>query len=153
MTPEAQRLVSVIGRIRTCFNLLKGLADALHRDLGVTGSMRAVMEALDGESPQTVPRMARAKGVSRQHIQVIVDALVGAGLAALHDNPAHRRSPLVALTEAGSAAFAEIRRREERLLDALADGLSAADLEAAAAALAALEERLRALDGPTGDGV
>ena len=123
MTPEAIRLYAVIGDIRSCFNRLQAIANEMHRDLGVSAAMRAVMESL-AQRPQRVPQIARAKGVSRQRIQVNVDALLRRGLVELRDNPTHKRSPQIALTGRGRTAFVEIRRREGLVLDKLVDGLT-----------------------------
>ena len=110
-------------------NTLKALADEMHEDLGVTASMRAVLESLADEDEQTVPQIARTKGVSRQHIQVIVDALTKGAFVVLRDNPAHKRSALVALTNRGQSTFKEIRRREQAILEKLAADLPLNSLE------------------------
>ena len=142
MTPKAQTLYSLVVRIRACFNRLKGLADELHRGLNVNASMRAVMETLVADEPQTVPGIARAKGVSRQHIQVNMDALLAERLVESRENPAHKRSPIYVLTKSGREAFSKIRRREISVIERLAEGLPVESLELAEALLTALNERL-----------
>ena len=76
------------------------------------------MESLADAGEQTVPQIARAKGVSRQHIQVNVDTLTKAALVALRDNPGHKRSPFVTMTKLGQSAFKVMRRREKRCVGA-----------------------------------
>ncbi len=120
MTPRAQVLYQVIGQVRSCFHQLRTLGDELHRDLGITASMRAVMESLAEDGEQTVPQIARVKGVSRQHIQVNVDELVVEALVVLRDNPMHRRSPFLALSRKGRTIFEKIRRKETKLLESIA---------------------------------
>lgn len=142
MNPNPRKLYSVIRNIRSCFNLLKALTNDLHDDLGITASMRAVIETLAEEGEQTVPNIARTKGVSRQHIQVNVDALTKSSFVVLWNNPGHRRSPLVALTKEGKAAFKEMRRREQSVLEGLAGGLSYDSLEITLQTLIALKENL-----------
>ncbi|UCH74587.1 MAG: MarR family transcriptional regulator [Rhodospirillales bacterium] len=152
MKPKARQLYAVIRQVRTCFNRLKSLSDEMNRDLEVNASMRAVMEALSAEG-RTVPDIARARSVSRQHIQVNMDALLAKGLVESRANPAHKRSPLYLLTDGGEAIFAEIRRREVEVLEQLADGLLGRTLEAADAALDALNARLAAFEAAErGDG-
>ena len=126
---KAQELYAVIRQVRSCFNLLRYVGDALHQDLGVTASMRAVLESVTEDGEQTVPQIARTKSVSRQHIQVNVDALVKAELVVLRANPAHRRSPFVSITKQGQSAFGEMRRREKRLLERLANEFRGNELE------------------------
>jgi DNA-binding MarR family transcriptional regulator len=117
--PEAERIA---GEIRRLFQLLKALADAIHKEAGLNASTRAVLESLvDG--PRTVPDIARQKSVTRQHIQLIADELLRMKLIDLRENPAHRRSPLLALTREGKAAFADIRKRETPLLELLGAAL------------------------------
>ncbi len=147
MTSKAETLHSVTREVRACFNRLKAVADAMHADLGVTASLRAVIESLAEGGPQTVPQIARAKGVTRQHIQVSADALVADGFAVFADNPAHKRSQLLDLTPKGTRAFATMRSREAGALKDLAENHSLADLETALAVLAGLHRDLDRIRG------
>lgn len=128
------------GEVRHLFQVLKTLADAVHRDAGLNASTRAVIEAL-ADGPRTVPDIARRKSVTRQHIQLLVDELGKAELVELRPNPAHQRSPLVALTRKGEAVFAGVRKREAPLLDRLAAGLDARKTAATIQTLAGLRRR------------
>jgi DNA-binding MarR family transcriptional regulator len=127
--------------VRSVFNRLKALGDQLHGDLEITTAMRAVMETLT-VGPMTVPQIAKLKGVTRQHIQLLADALVEAGLAVVKENPAHRRSSLITLTEKGKRAFAKMRAREEPVIDAIAWEFDAQELERATGVLNRLAMRL-----------
>jgi len=142
MTGDAERVEAVTRRVRACFNRLKALGDDLHKDLGVTAAMRAVLEALHEGGDQTMPEIARAKRVTRQHIQALTARLTAAGLARLRDNPADKRSPFVVLTPAGRKTIQRMRKRETTVLAELAAALAGCDLEATLATLAALEARL-----------
>jgi DNA-binding MarR family transcriptional regulator len=132
----------LIIEVRRAFQALRAVADDLHADLGVTAAMRAVMEHLGDGTPRTVPRVAREKGVTRQHIQQIVNALYAAGLAEARENASHRRSPLVALTPRGEAVFAEIRERESVVLADLGSALNDEAVTMAAATLQDLTDEL-----------
>mgnify|MGYP000872391837 CR=1 FL=1 len=143
MTTKAHALYQVIRHIRSGFNLLRALGDHLHRDLKVTAAMRAVMETLDEDGEQTVPQIARTKSVSRQHIQVNVDALLRMALVTLRDNPSHLRSPLVVLTSRGQSTFAAMRRREVDLLERLAKEFCLEQLEQASGTLGILNQSIR----------
>lgn len=142
MTDAAENLYALIVEIRSSFHRLRGFTDTMHADLSITASMRAVMESVFDQGPQPVPEIARRKGVSRQHIQVIVDALCDKGLVGLRENPAHKRSALVGLTDDGRAAFETIRTREAIALEALAGGLRETDVTAALRVLRTLRQRL-----------
>lgn len=145
MTTHNDPLYRLIVEIRGAFNDLKALSDAMIADLGVTAAMRAVIEHLTGHGPQTVPQIADAKSVSRQHIQLIADALQDKGLVVYHDNPAHKRSRLVDLTADGRAVFEAIRSREAALLAELSE-TGQDDWSSAADIVARLRARLRVAD-------
>lgn len=136
----------IIAGIRACFGRLRAVGDALHRDLAITAAMRAVMETLVERDAATVPAIARLKRVSRQNIQVIVDSLSASQLVQLTDNPAHKRSPLVALTSRGRSTFREMRRRERSVLKVIAEDLTPAAMEATFKTLATMQRRLEKME-------
>jgi DNA-binding MarR family transcriptional regulator len=83
------------------------LAETLAQPAGLTASWWQVLGAVLAE-PLTVSAIAREMGMARQSVQRVADILVDRGLAAYHDNPAHRRAKLVAPTEAGLEAVRRI---------------------------------------------
>ncbi len=132
---EAERTAAaaaaLIRTVRRAFRLFARSIERLHADLDVTAAMRVVLEMLEEDGAMTVPQMARQKGLTRQHFQTKVDALLQRGLVASQPNPAHARSVLIELTPEGRAVSAEMRRREQaELTRALAD-LDAARIEQA----------------------
>ncbi len=139
---KAEKMIALTSAIRAVFNRLKALGDDLHGDLEVTAAMRAVMETLSAEGAMTVPQIARLKGVTRQHIQLLADALAEAGLAAVKENPAHRRSSLIALTDKGKRTFAKMRAREVPVVANIANEFDGQDLDRATALLTRLAARL-----------
>jgi DNA-binding MarR family transcriptional regulator len=132
---RAELLHAVIDETRRLFHRLANAAERAHADLGLTASQRAVLEALASAGPQSVPQIARAKGVSRQHIQTIANALVDAALIETRDNPAHQRSPLLALTPEGERCFQQVQQREQTILSELAQRFRLVDLETTARTL------------------
>ncbi len=90
--------------------------------------VRAVLERLTEDGPQTVPMLARTLYVTRQAAQALVDQAKALDYVEARPNPAHQRSHLIALTEAGSRAFAGIHDRELANLSDIAAGLSADDI-------------------------
>ena len=144
MTAKADKMVTLTRAVRSAFNRLKALGDDLHGDLGITTAMRAVMETLSEEGPKTVPQIAKSKAVSRQHIQLLADALCEAGLAVVKDNPAHRRSSLLALSEKGKRAFATMRAREASVVNEIAGDFDMRELDSAADVLSRLSAAIDA---------
>jgi DNA-binding MarR family transcriptional regulator len=136
---------AVFNLVPPIFFRLTALGDRLHAEHGVTTAMRGVLASLASGGPQTVPQMARARPVSRQHIQALVDALAERELVVLRPNPAHRRSPLVELTERGRTLFDEMRAREAPIVDRLDRRLSADKVATTASTLQVLAAQLAAL--------
>lgn len=124
------------------FHRLRAAAEAIHGEGELSAARRGVLRGLARGGPQTVPQMATARPVSRQHIQTIVDALAADGLVETVANPAHKRSVLVRLTPAGRAAVRDIAVREAAFLRSLDLDLPAADVDRAARVLRALRSRL-----------
>ena len=76
-----------------------------------------------------VPEIAARYQVSRQHIQVTVNALLEDGFLMSRPNPRHKRSPLFALTAVGRELFRKIRLAESELLDKLFADIPTVDIE------------------------
>ena len=109
---------------RLLFQALKEWSETLHAELGLTAAMRGVLELILLGGPSTVPGMARARGVSRQHVQQQVDALLERGFLERQANPAHRRSSLIALTDKGHALIQNMRADELNALSRMQVGVS-----------------------------
>jgi DNA-binding MarR family transcriptional regulator len=117
-------------------------AEALHADLDVSVPGRAVLEFLERTGRSSVPDIARARDVSRQHIQTIVDSLESDRLIQRTSNPAHRRSPLFALTTSGSELIELMHERERKVIQHRVVGIDRADIVAATEVLAAVRAAL-----------
>lgn len=135
-------LHQAIQAVRRLFHALSGAAGRAQAEIGITASMRSVLEALYAGGPRTVPRIAREQGVSRQHVQVVVNALLAAGLVESIGNPDHLRSPLLRLSAAGTRAREAVRRREDRLLAETAKRIPEGDLKVTLKTLNAMEAGL-----------
>lgn len=83
--------------------------DTHHADL--TPAEHSLLESLHQQGPQTVPQMARARLTSRQNVQVLINRLRSRGLVQVSPNPAHRRSPLLEVSPAGTALIQTIASR------------------------------------------
>jgi len=114
--PVPNRVTELLDEVRKLFHLAAQAAGELHAGEPVTVSTRAVLELLQRSGPATVPEIARRRYVTRQHIQTLVNDLLARGLVAAEANPAHRRSPRIALTADGSRTIRRITDRERRFL-------------------------------------
>jgi len=117
------------------FHRLRAVAEEVHGQGEASAGRRGVLRSLARGGPQTVPQLARARPVSRQHIQSLVNALAADGLVELVANPAHKRSPLVRLTAAGARRIEAMAARERTLLGVLRIGVTQAELRSAAETL------------------
>jgi DNA-binding MarR family transcriptional regulator len=143
-TSRASALSTLFDEVVATFHHLRAAAERIHGQGPLTSGRRGVLRGLAGLGPQTVPQMARARPVSRQYIQSIVDGLRGDGLVALRPNPAHRSSPLVEITAKGTARLRSMEGRERELVSALARGQRRSDVEAATATLRLVRRALAA---------
>ena len=140
----AEGLYEVLRHVRPLHQWsAKVVADSL-AEHDVTMPMRAVLERL-ADGPQTVPQVARSLWLPRQVVQRLADAAAELGYVRFVQNPAHRRSRLAELTEAGRRAFREIHERELADLRALADRLDPADIAACVRVISALTAHTREL--------
>lgn len=145
--PIDPRLDRVFTETRRLSQALAQTGSLLVQDSGLTSSMRTVLEQLYPDRALTVPDIARARRVTRQHIQTIVNDLLQRELIQTETNPAHKRSPLMRLTPLGQLSFKVILNREQKLLQALAGKVDAARLSQAAETLHELASLLAAGNG------
>ena len=134
----ASDFVRATTAVRRLFHRLATEWNGLHRDIGVSARMRAILEYLNKHGPVAVPGIAREKEVSRQHVQVIVNELLEAGLVQRRTNPAHASSYLIAITPKGRRVFDRLKQRETDLVPLLSRSLKHLPLGETADALEAL---------------
>jgi DNA-binding MarR family transcriptional regulator len=137
-TDKLEVLEAVINETRSLFHRLKVVANELHAEDNITAGKRGVLLDLHRSGPQTVPHLARARPVSRQHIQSLVNPLFEAGYVEFVENPIHRGSPLVRLTNHGGDLIQRILRREAPPLIRAAARVTKNDLEKTLDALRAI---------------
>lgn len=115
--------------IRRLFRAIAQFSDRYLRAHGLSVADRAVLEFLHPDHELSVPEIAARYRVSRQHVQVTVNALLEDGFLESRPNPRHKRSPLYALTRVGRELSSRVRAAETELLDALFAGISMDDIE------------------------
>jgi len=122
---------------------LKQWGDALHEASGLAASTRGILDALLLGGAATVPRIARERGASRQHVQQLVDALLERDLVQRKRNPNHKRSSLIALTDKGRALAENMRAEERNAIGRIQAGVSDHAIEEAQLVLAAWRTALQ----------
>ena len=133
-------LGELINITRTLADTLKDTARELHQENSLSVSERSILLDLRKHGPQTVPDLARRREVSRQFIQATVNPLLAEGVLEARDNPAHRRSKLIALTEAGTQLIRQVMKKEGAFMTGIALDLDADEIRQAAETLARVEE-------------
>jgi DNA-binding MarR family transcriptional regulator len=91
---------------------LTALAARMHGKGPLSGPRRTVLIGLARSGPRTVAQLAREREQPRQRFQPLVNALMADGLLEAVPNPAHRQSPLIALTPKGQRTVRRIQRTE-----------------------------------------
>ncbi|MGO3869749.1 MarR family transcriptional regulator [Alcaligenes faecalis] len=80
--------------------------DQLVAPIGLTSARWQMLGAIAlAGTPLTAPQIGEAMGVTRQGAQKQLNLLLEQGLVEAHQNPAHRRSPLYALTPHGLTLY------------------------------------------------
>jgi DNA-binding MarR family transcriptional regulator len=133
-------LRAVVDETIALFHRVRWVADQIYGDVGRSLPRRGILRGLARYGPRTVPQLARARSVTRQHTQEVVDRLVEDGLVELVTNPRHRRSRLVRITARGMAEVEAMDDVDARVLRGIAGGLSLRDLAITARTLRAVRE-------------
>jgi DNA-binding MarR family transcriptional regulator len=114
-----QRLVGAVFRLN---GQLLSTADTLSKDLEISAARWQTIAVIRNQ-PSTVSAIARRLGLSRQSVQQTVNRLCEQGITEFVDNPAHKTSQLVRLTEHGNEVMELLRDRQTRLTADFTGGL------------------------------
>jgi len=114
-----QRFVGEVFRLN---GQLLSTADALSQDLEVSTARWQTIAVIRNE-PQTVASIARSLGLSRQSVQQTINRLEKQDIVEFIENPNHRTSQLVQLTDNGRHVMDILRDRQTRLTAFFTGGL------------------------------
>ena len=131
MTGDAKRRLRLWLRLLTCSGLVeRAVRRRLREEFAVTLPRFDLMAALD-RTPAglTMGELSARLKVSNGNVTGVVERLVGEGLVERTPQPTDRRSYKVALTAAGSAAFAAMAERHAGWIDRLLGDLSDGEIE------------------------
>lgn len=146
-TPAASSLSWLVVQVMQLNGLLTAAGDALAAPAGQTSARWQVLAAVE-DAPLSVAQIARAMNLTRQSVQRVADLLVEEGLSAYENNPAHARAKLLRLTAKGRKALQTIQAGQKVWANALAEGMNEAQLRAASAVLAQLQQALMVQEAP-----
>ena len=142
--PHNSQLFKLLALARDAHALWQVQSAIDDREFSTTVAERSVLEFLVREGAQSVPAIARARRVSRQHIQKLADGLVSRRLVEFRPNPAHKTSPLVDVTMDGERTYTKAAASEAEILNSIAPEMAETDLGPALKSLRALVKALKA---------
>jgi DNA-binding MarR family transcriptional regulator len=129
---ELNRLIQ---ETRGFFHDLEDVSAGILAEDGLTPHQRRLLMSLRKHRQCTVPHLARRNGVSRQYVQTVMNELARHGLVVFRDNPAHKRSRLLALAPEGERRIRAIMVREGEVMQRVAASLSPKEVQQAVEAL------------------
>jgi DNA-binding MarR family transcriptional regulator len=131
------------------YQLLRELEASLPRlsALPVSHGRMGLLRTLALHGPLHGSEVARLRGVSRQGVLRLAEALEQEGLVRTRPHPGNARARLLELTEAGAQAYRRLAVQEARELNELAVGLGPGELRAATRVLRSLSARDREAPG------
>lgn len=108
---------------------------------GLTSARWQVLGAISlASEPQNAPQIAETMGVTRQGVLRQIKLLTEEGLVQALPNPAHKRSPLYALTAEGKTAYEAVIKRWNAHVRRMASRFDANDLDAAIRVLSTMSQ-------------
>ncbi len=151
-TPEGQALMELMWQLAQTFFKLRAAGKQVTARAASGDSIGAVtpsgagayglLRSLSESGPQTVPALARARPVARQHIQRMANEMAAQGLVEFIANPAHKRSRLLSLTPEGAGLYAALSARLSELAERLAADMDIDDLKTTVETLRTFSRKL-----------
>lgn len=127
--------------------LLLHWGDRLVEPLGLTSARWQMLGAIAlAGTPLTAPQIGEAMGVTRQGAQKQLNLLLEQGLVETHPNPAHRRSPLYALTPQGRNLYRQVDAVWTAQAAEIAKSIPAPQARAATRTLESIRRQLQAVN-------
>lgn len=142
-SPKRKLFLDLVRAVFRLNGLLLADGDRMAERVGLTSARWKVIGVIALSSAGvTVPAIARALGQTRQAVQRITDVMASDGLIVYADNPRHRRSPLVQLTDQGQEVYSALRNVQDPWAIGLTDDIPAAELETSLRLLQRLINRM-----------
>lgn len=129
-SPKRKLFLDLVRAIFRINSLLLADGDRMAEGVGLTSARWKVIGAIAlSSSGITVPGIARSLGQSRQAVQRITDVMQTDGLVRYVENPRHKRSVLVQLTDEGQQVYQSLRNVQDPWAIGLTDDAPLEDIE------------------------
>ncbi|MDH4200549.1 MAG: hypothetical protein OEV66_09235 [Spirochaetia bacterium] len=147
MLNKGNLLKDISFQIRGLFHRLALTGESLHAQSPISIAQRAILESMYISGRQTIPSLAKNRSVSRQFIQKNVNGLTRKKFVKILENPEHKRSFYIELTDAGRELIGEFIKKENMVFQELAKHYSLIELENALSLLKRFDKHLQNYDG------
>ena len=144
---ETDKLYRLIWMSRPLMQAAEAAVEQGQDGTGLTVRTRAVLEILLAHDAATVPDIAQHLEIKRQYVQVMVNETLAENLTCKRDNPRHKRSTIIALTDKGRALIEDVVQREKALVASLAAELDAGEINTALKIVETLIDKLKTQAG------
>lgn len=125
---QINRLYQIIWQSRPLMQAAEATVERGLDGTGLTVRMRAILEILHRQGALTVPDLARELDIQRQYVQLMVNETCTADLTKKQQNPRHKRSHEIILTQAGTELISKVLERETALVEQLSDHFTEQDI-------------------------
>lgn len=131
-SPKRKLFLDLVLSVFRLNGLLQAEGDRMAGELGLTSARWKVIGVIAlAPGGVTVPSIARTLGQSRQAVQRITDVMRDDDLIHYTDNPRHKRSPLVVLTEQGLQVYNALRAVQDPWAIEHTEDISVEELQSA----------------------
>ena len=144
---ETDKLYRLIWMSRPLMQAAEAAVEQGLDGTGLTVRTRAVLEILLAHDAATVPDIVQHLEIKRQYVQVMVNETLAENLTCKRDNPRHKRSTIIALTDKGRALIEDVVQREKALVASLAAELDAGEINTALKIVETLIDKLKTQAG------
>jgi DNA-binding MarR family transcriptional regulator len=141
---KAEAITELMLEVAQCFFKIRALGQKAGFVTGWGGGAFGFMRSLGLLGPLTVPQIAKMRPTSRQRMQRLANELAAEGLVEFIDNPKHRRSKLVRLTQKGDTRYRELAARLLSIASTMGSNLGEADIRETIAILQQLSVDVKA---------
>ena len=115
VTTKGEIFTEIVLEIFKLGGTLVAEGDRITSEYGLTSARWKVLGAISlAGSPLTVPQIARAKGLTRQGVQRLVDIMHKDGLLEFLENPEHKRAKLISLSKLGKKSYEKLDQKQKK---------------------------------------
>ncbi|WP_156952708.1 MarR family winged helix-turn-helix transcriptional regulator [Maridesulfovibrio frigidus] len=122
--------------------ILSEIIDEVHEKAGMRTSQIRLANTLLELGQTTVPDIAYTMKASRQFVQTVVNELKKKDIIKFLDNPRHKRSKLVKLTDNGQNILNQVRKNEEAIILRILPDIDATRVKSAYELLASIRRKI-----------